>query len=260
MYDASSVTLGELVRMARLLGWDGAIASRHYGWGLFAVTAAMGNPCTHRENLALGQRLVLKLTGDPEALLTTHRLHYARPHGGLRSDMQAGYRPDRFGDRISSHPFTAPGEWSLLCTDHDAAYDLCTEGCAIGVQRGGEYLIDIVRREGSAMPSPSPAGRLGDRQVSDRTGFAAIARGCATGIVEARRERDERTVTLNVGDLREGVRLHLPAVGIPDSNDDAMDMCQVLETDRFRRGARVLLIGKDGPNQGVGTVYRFRIC
>ena len=148
MYEVIRVVPQELVRMAELMCWDEAIASQVYGWGLFSITASMGNPCTHGESRELAQQLVRELTGDPSVELTpAARLHYALPTGGLRPDMQTNYHPARFHDRIMFHSFTGVGEWRLSCTDHATDHDSCLEGCQIGVQRNGQYLIDIVRAE-----------------------------------------------------------------------------------------------------------------
>ena len=39
----------------------------------------------------------------------------------------------------------------------------------------------------------------------------------------------------------------------------ALDICMVLETQKFAREARVEYLGKSGPATGLETVYRFRV-
>lgn len=96
--------------------------------------------------------------------------------------------------------------------------------------------------------------------MTKRLGFALLTRSCAVGVVKAAREQGKSQVALRVGDLRQAIRLLLPAAGIPVSRNDAYDICQELDTDIFRSQARVKLISTDGPTKaGIDTVYRFQV-
>lgn len=75
----------------------------------------------------------------------------------------------------------------------------------------------------------------------------------------AAREQGKSQVALRVGDLREAIRLLLPAAGLPASSNDTLDICQELDTDIFRSEARVILTGKDEPETRIDTVYRFQV-
>ena len=75
----------------------------------------------------------------------------------------------------------------------------------------------------------------------------------------AAREQGKSQVALRVGDLRGAIRLLLPAAGIPESDDEAYDICKALDTNIFRSQARVILISKDEPKTRIDTVYRFQV-
>ena len=42
-------------------------------------------------------------------------------------------------------------------------------------------------------------------------------------------------------------------------SDAIIDICQVLETQKFQREARVTFLNRTGPSQGVDTVYWFTL-
>lgn len=79
---------------------------------------------------------------------------------------------------------------------------------------------------------------------------ARIHRFCR-GEVAIAREEGETQVRFRVGDIRDDIGL--------DYADAAIDICDVLETQKFAREAWVELLGKRGPKQGLETVYRFRV-
>ena len=70
-------------------------------------------------------------------------------------------------------------------------------------------------------------------------------------LVQAARDAGKDTISIRVGDVRDALGLH---------HDDAgIDICQVLDTPKFRTNSRVRFIRKAGPNQGMSTVYRFKL-
>ena len=79
---------------------------------------------------------------------------------------------------------------------------------------------------------------------------ARIHRYCR-GQVRLAREDGETQVRFRVGDIRDDLGL--------DYADAAIDICSVLETQKFAREARVEPLGKRGPVTGLDTVYRFRV-
>lgn len=95
--------------------------------------------------------------------------------------------------------------------------------------------------------------------MTSREGFARLTRTYAAGLVDAARMRGKSTIALRVGDLRDEIRLLLPEASIPESDNDALDICQVMETHKFQSLAGVELVDQEGPRAGAGTVYRFRI-
>lgn len=95
--------------------------------------------------------------------------------------------------------------------------------------------------------------------MSSREGFAKLTRTHAAGLVDAMRTQGKSAIALRVGDLRDEMRLLIPEAGIPESDDDTLDTCQVMETGRFHSLAGVKLIGREGPQAGADTVYRFQI-
>ncbi len=104
-------------------------------------------------------------------------------------------------------------------------------------ENSAEYRQAMERREsrGRAMP-------LGDA--------ARIHRFCREEVALAR-EDGETQVRFRVGDIRDDIGL--------DYDDAALDICQVLDTQKFAREARVEPLGKRGPVTGLETVYRFRV-
>ena len=79
---------------------------------------------------------------------------------------------------------------------------------------------------------------------------ARVHRFCREEVALAR-EDGETQVRFRVGDIRDDIGL--------DYADAAIDICSVLETQKFAREARVEFLGKRGPVTGLGTVYRFRV-
>ena len=79
---------------------------------------------------------------------------------------------------------------------------------------------------------------------------ARIHRYCR-GQVRLARADGEARVRFRVGDIRDDIGL--------DYADAAIDICSVLETQKFAREARVEFLNKSGPQEGLDTVYRFRV-
>ena len=79
---------------------------------------------------------------------------------------------------------------------------------------------------------------------------ARIHRFCR-GEVALAREDGETELRFRVGDIRDTLGL--------DYADAAIDICQVLDTYKFREQARVEFLGKSGPQEGLDTVYRFLV-
>lgn len=79
---------------------------------------------------------------------------------------------------------------------------------------------------------------------------ARVHRFCREEVALAR-EDGETQVRFRVGDIRDDIGL--------DYADAAIDICSVLETQKFAREARVEPLGKRGPVAGLDTVYRFRV-
>lgn len=82
-------------------------------------------------------------------------------------------------------------------------------------------------------------------------GDAARIHQFCRGEVALAREEGETQVRFRVGDIRDDIGLDYDAA--------AIDICQVLETQKFREQARVELLNKIGPVSGLDTVYRFRV-
>ena len=79
---------------------------------------------------------------------------------------------------------------------------------------------------------------------------ARIHRHCRWEVRRARAD-GETQVRFRVGDIRDDIGLN--------HADDAISICEVLETQKFAREARVELLNKIGPQEGLDTVYRFRV-
>lgn len=79
---------------------------------------------------------------------------------------------------------------------------------------------------------------------------ARIHRHCRELVARAR-QAGKTTVTIEVSAVRENLGLR--------HSDAALDICQVLETEKFQKEAAATALGKKGPRQGVSTVYRFSI-
>lgn len=79
---------------------------------------------------------------------------------------------------------------------------------------------------------------------------ARVHRFCREEVALAR-EDGETELRFRVGDIRDDIGLDYDAA--------ALDICQVLETQKFREQARVELLNKIGPVAGLETVYRFRV-
>lgn len=71
--------------------------------------------------------------------------------------------------------------------------------------------------------------------------------------VNPARRQGEESVEIRVGDVRAGAGLEL------DATDAAISICQVLETQKFRKHAGVEFLEKCGANQGESSIYRYRI-
>lgn len=83
---------------------------------------------------------------------------------------------------------------------------------------------------------------LGDAARIHRYAGREVRRARADGASELR---------FRVGDIRDDIGLDYDAA--------AIDICSVLETQKFAREARVEYLGKSGPVSGLDTVYRFRV-
>ena len=70
-------------------------------------------------------------------------------------------------------------------------------------------------------------------------------------LVQNARYEGRNEITIRVGDIRDAPELNY--------GDAAIDICQVLDTDKFKTQTRVVFLGKEGPKQGVSTTYRFRV-
>ena len=79
---------------------------------------------------------------------------------------------------------------------------------------------------------------------------ARIHRHCRWEVRRAR-ANGEPQVRFRVGGIRDDIGL--------DYADAAIDICSVLETQKFAREAHVELLNKIGPVTGLDTVYRFRV-
>lgn len=79
---------------------------------------------------------------------------------------------------------------------------------------------------------------------------ARIHRYCR-GQVRLARADGEAQVRFRVGDIRDDIGL--------DFDNAALDICTVLETQKFQDQAHVELLNKIGPVSGLDTVYRFRV-
>ena len=150
-YDTSKVTDTQLVAMAKLLGYEGSIASGASSWGLQALTVAHGIPATHSEATVLANQLGRKLTGSATLTLgPSPRLHYSKSEG-VASIFKTGYHPRRFGLRTRKG-----SDWALVCDTHNTSYDKCTNGCKVAIAYKGRYLIDIVRKARKAKAASAP--------------------------------------------------------------------------------------------------------
>ena len=82
-------------------------------------------------------------------------------------------------------------------------------------------------------------------------GDAAKIRRLAMQLVQEARCEGKRYVNIRMGQVRDTLEL---------TYDNALtDIRQVLETEIFGEQDRVEFVRKTGPNQGVNTIYRFRI-
>lgn len=136
----------------------------------------------------------------------------------------------------------SPGPMFIRDDATALAFDLYMVGqdmwAAVGqFENSAEYKQAMERREsrGRAMP-------LRDA--------ARIHRFCR-GEVALAREEGEAQVRFRVGDIRDDIGL--------DHADDAISICAVLETQKFAREAHVEFLSKSGPQEGLNTVYRFRV-
>ena len=153
MYTIDTITTLELVVMADMLGYTDSIKAGASSWGLRAITSAHGNPTTHANAVALGNTLARHLTGtETIAIGPSPRLHYSKT-AGIASPFKGSYHPRRFAERTKLVGFDA-----VSCVEHGTRYEQCAARCAIGVSKGGQYLIDIVRGSGVFVPSGDSVG------------------------------------------------------------------------------------------------------
>ena len=82
-------------------------------------------------------------------------------------------------------------------------------------------------------------------------GDATKIHSYAGQLVRNARANDEGVIVFRVGDIRDALGLRYDAVSI--------DICQVMETQKFSRENGVALVSKTGSKQGVNTKYTFRI-
>ena len=71
------------------------------------------------------------------------------------------------------------------------------------------------------------------------------------GLIRKARRAGETHINIRVRDVRDDIGAH-------DSNA-AMDICEVLETLKFRNNTRAVIVNKTGPKQGLDTVYSFQL-
>ena len=153
VYTIDTITTPELVAMADMLGYTDSIKAGASSWGLRAITSAHGNPTTHANAVALGNTLARHLTGtETIAIGPSPRLHYSKT-AGIASPFKGSYHPRRFAERTKLVGFDA-----VTCIEHGTRYEQCAARCAIGVSKGGQYLIDIVRGSGVFVPSGDSVG------------------------------------------------------------------------------------------------------
>ena len=82
-------------------------------------------------------------------------------------------------------------------------------------------------------------------------GDAARIRHHVRGLVEAACLAGDTSVTLRAGEIRDALGLNY--------SDAIIDVCQVLETRKFRTENGVELVDKTGPRQGAGSIFRFSL-
>ena len=70
-------------------------------------------------------------------------------------------------------------------------------------------------------------------------------------LVEHARSNEEPRISMAAGEIRDALGLNHP-----DAN---IDICQVLNTDKFRAEAGVELLCRAGPGQGASSVFLFNI-
>ena len=71
------------------------------------------------------------------------------------------------------------------------------------------------------------------------------------GLVREARDAGKDVVAIHDGGVRDALGLSYP--------DAAIDICQVLDTSKFRANSRVRFIRTTGARQGTSTVYRFKL-
>ena len=82
-------------------------------------------------------------------------------------------------------------------------------------------------------------------------GDAARIRDHVCQVVENARTASETSVSIRAGDVRDAIKLNY--------SDAIIDICQVLDTDVFKREARVRFLKRTGPKQGIDTVFEFEL-
>ena len=82
-------------------------------------------------------------------------------------------------------------------------------------------------------------------------GDAARIREYLCQLVEHARSEEEPRISVAAGEIRDALGLNHP--------DAIIDICQVLNTEKFSAEARVELLCKAGPREGATSVFLFNI-
>ena len=82
-------------------------------------------------------------------------------------------------------------------------------------------------------------------------GDASRIRAYAVGLVDDARAAGDTRVTVRAGDIREALEL--------DYRKAVINICQVLGTLKLQEEARVELVARRGPSQGLNSVFEFRL-
>ena len=82
-------------------------------------------------------------------------------------------------------------------------------------------------------------------------GDTARIRAYAVGLVDDARAAGETGITVRAGDVREALEL--------DYRNAVIEICQVLGTRKLQGEARMELVARRGPSQGLNSVFEFRL-